>query len=75
MGSDTRTGTGSVVTTQQQAGLRIDDAAQYLGISRRSVYRLIEAGELDRVKIGRRTVVLRESCDDYLVRLADGSVQ
>ena len=72
MGSDTRTGTGSVVTTQQQAGLRIDDAAQYLGISRRSVYRLIEARELDRVKIGRRTVVLRESCDAYLARLTGG---
>ena len=31
--------------------LRIDEVAQYLGISRRTVYRLIEEEKLDAVKI------------------------
>lgn len=31
--------------------LRIDEIAKYLGISRRTVYRLIEEGKLDAVKI------------------------
>ncbi|AYR03032.1 hypothetical protein J1761_gp53 [Gordonia phage Kroos] len=55
-----------------QGALNIDDTAVYLGrISRRQVYRLIEAGHLDRIHIGRRAVVTRASCDRYLASLVD----
>lgn len=39
------------------------------GISRRQVYKLIDAGELQRVKIGARAFLVRESIDAYIARL------
>ncbi|AXQ62758.1 hypothetical protein KNU22_gp52 [Gordonia phage Stultus] len=50
-----------------QGAMSIDDTAVFLGrISRRQVYRLIEDGHLDRIHIGRRALVTRESCDRYI---------
>ena len=72
MGSGASTDTGRVVTTDQRAALSVTDAAGYLGISRRTVYRLIADEHLVRAKIGRRTVVTRESCDQYLAGRVDG---
>lgn len=39
------------------------------GISRRQVYKLIDAGELQRVKIGSRAFLIRQSIDAYIARL------
>jgi excisionase family DNA binding protein len=35
----------------------INDAAAALGLSRRSIYNLIEAGRIRKVKIGRRSLI------------------
>ncbi|AYE95811.1 excisionase [Mycobacterium paragordonae] len=40
-----------------------------LGVSRRAVYRLINEGELTRVKIGTRALVTSSSVRDYVDRL------
>ena len=56
-----------------QAVLSIPDAGRYLGgISRAQVYKLIDAGQLTRVKIGRRAMITRASCDQYLESLVNG---
>ena len=53
-----------------QAALSIPDTGRYLGgISRAQVYKLIDSGHLTRVKIGRRAMITRESCDQYLTSL------
>lgn len=44
----------------------ISEAAQYLGVSRRKIYELIEWGELKAVKLGRSTQVERESLDRFI---------
>ena len=43
------------------------------GISRRQVYKLIDAGELQRVKIGARTFLVRKSIDAYIARLVEAT--
>ena len=52
----------------------IEAAQEYLGgVSRTTIYALIEAGEIQRVNIGRRAFVTRESMDRYVERLASGA--
>lgn len=43
------------------------------GISRRQVYKLIDAGELQRVKIGTRAFLVRNSIDAYIARLVEAT--
>lgn len=43
--------------TVQPLSYNIDDAAHALGISRRSIYNLIDSGKLRKVKAGRRTLI------------------
>lgn len=40
--------------------LSINEVCQLLGISRRTVYRMIEQGDLNKIKIGSRTLIKRE---------------
>lgn len=65
-----------------QGAMNIADTQVYLGrISRRQVYRLIDAGLIDRIHVGSRALVTRASCDRYLMslvearRAANGGVQ
>ena len=48
----------------------IEEAARAIGGSRSTVYRLIETGDLERVKIGRRALVTTESIREYVARLS-----
>ena len=48
--------------------LSVSEAAEYLRISRSSVYRLFSTGELRARKIGKRTLVRREDADALLAR-------
>ncbi len=50
-------------TDHSGGALTIDGAAQYVGVSRASIYRLIQRGELTPRKIGRRTVIARADLD------------
>ena len=44
------------------------EAAMYLGISIRSLDNLLSAGEIPKVKIGRKTVVRVDDLDNFLNR-------
>ena len=46
--------------------LTIDETAEYLRVSRRTVYRLIDAGHLSRFKVGRRALITRQSLTLYV---------
>ncbi|MCE4226749.1 helix-turn-helix domain-containing protein [Methylobacterium sp. C25] len=67
------------MTKQQQAeaavglataALSVDELAVYFRISRTSVYRLFNAGDLKPIKIGRRTAIRRVDADAFLARCA-----
>jgi excisionase family DNA binding protein len=45
--------------------LTISEAAKYLGVGRREVYRLIESEEIKAVKLGRSIQVQKESLDRF----------
>lgn len=44
----------------------IEEAANILGVSRRTVYVLIDNGELPAIKIARRRLILREDLATFL---------
>ena len=48
---------------KQKAFLSINETSKLLGISRRTIYRLIERGELKINKIGNRTILQRSEID------------
>lgn len=50
----------------ERAALGIREAAEYVGLGRSTVYKLLEEGRLTSRKIGSRRLVLRESCDKFL---------
>jgi excisionase family DNA binding protein len=45
--------------------LTVGQAARFLGISRSTLYQLIEFGEIKAVKSGRVTLIEKESLDDF----------
>jgi len=49
----------------------INDAAKTLGIGRTLLYRLINSGELDVVRLGARTLVTRASIEALIERKTD----
>jgi excisionase family DNA binding protein len=56
--------------------LSVKDAQAVLGgISRTTVYELINSGDLQRVKIGTRALITSESVAAYMVRQRHGSAQ
>lgn len=57
---------GRIFTMPEQKFLSIADAQLELGISRSGLYRLIAAGELDRIRIGGRPKITRRSIDRYV---------
>lgn len=52
--------------TARPAAYSIDQAAKQLSISRTGVYRLIDAGQIRRVKIGHRSVIPATEIDRIL---------
>lgn len=47
----------------------VDEAADMIGISRRSIYELLRSGQLRSVKIGARRLVRRSDLDTFLEEL------
>ncbi|GAA5147328.1 hypothetical protein GCM10023340_19590 [Nocardioides marinquilinus] len=45
-----------------------DSVARLLGISSKSAWRLLDRGELPRIKIGARTFTTRQSLDELIAR-------
>jgi excisionase family DNA binding protein len=48
--------------------VRVEEAAQYLGLGRSKTYELIAIGELPVVRIGRATRIPMEALRDYVSR-------
>jgi excisionase family DNA binding protein len=53
--------------------LTMQEAAEWLRVSRWSVYALIHANQLDTIKIGRRRLVSREALNECVKQLAKGA--
>jgi excisionase family DNA binding protein len=50
----------------QKAFLNTDEAALLIGISRRTLYRLLENGALPKRKLGNRTIIRRADIDELM---------
>lgn len=48
---------------QAREFLNVKDVAQLIGIGTRTVFRLIEQGQLPKIKVGKRTVIKRSDVD------------
>lgn len=55
--------------------LKLPEAASYLRISRSSLYRLFDRGELKSIYVGARRLVSKRTLDAYIQRLEDGNGQ
>lgn len=53
--------------------LSVADAAEATGLSRSSIYKLIDNGELDSLKIGSRRLVITDSIDRFIDRLRNAN--
>ncbi len=47
--------------------MSLNDAARWIGVSRSTIYRLVAKGEIPKIKIGRRTVVLSSHLTEFLL--------
>ena len=52
----------------QRELLKVDDAARRLSVSRTVLYELMDAGEIDWVKVGRSRRVIKSSIGTYIER-------
>jgi excisionase family DNA binding protein len=55
------------------AALTVDEAADYLRVSRATIWRLLRNKLLARARIGGRTVVRRVDADAFLARAVDAA--
>lgn len=58
---------------EERAGWRVNEWAELVGIARRQVYRLIQAGDLKTAKVGDSRIIL-ESPREFLERHIDDSL-
>lgn len=58
-------------TPVQRRLLKVDEAAAYLGIGKRTMQKLIsdDSGEVRKLRIGTRTLIDQADLDDYVERL------
>nr|WP_293856988.1 helix-turn-helix domain-containing protein [Sphingomonas sp. SCN 67-18] len=49
--------------------VRVERAIRMLGIGKTKLYELIAEGELEAIRIGRRTLIMQSSIDDFIQRL------
>lgn len=49
---------------------RIDEVAEMLGLGRTTIFKLLEQGDLRRVKVGARTLILASDVDALVHRQA-----
>ena len=49
----------------------IEEASEFLGIGRTKLYEAINKGKLRAKKYGKRTILLKDDLDDFLINLED----
>lgn len=54
----------------QRKTFKVNEVAEALGLSRTTIYKLIGAGELQRIKLGATTLIAADSVDALLQRNA-----
>lgn len=47
-------------------GLTIDESATYSGIGRNTIRRLVDWGKLPVLKVGRKTIIRRDTLEEFL---------
>ncbi|MBP3815324.1 MAG: helix-turn-helix domain-containing protein [Firmicutes bacterium] len=52
--------------TEIKMGLTIDESATYSGIGRNTIRRLIDWGKLPVLKVGRKTIIRRDTLEEFL---------
>ena len=57
-----------VETLQAKQFLSTDEAGELLGLSRRTIYRLISRGELEVHKVGGKNIILRSTIDNLFTK-------
>ena len=57
------------MSPQEKPLLTMEEACQFLGLSRSTVYRLIADGELRLIKVYNRSLIARRDLDGYVERL------
>ena len=55
--------------TSRPLCVRVDQAMRLLDIGKTKLYELLASGDLEAIRIGRRTLVMRDSIDDLVMRL------
>jgi excisionase family DNA binding protein len=55
------------------AALTVDEAADYIRVSRATIWRLLKSKSLARIRIGGRTVVRRVDLDALLAKLVEAA--
>jgi len=58
---------GNAAAPSDALAYSVDDAAQVIGLSRSKIYELFDTGELQPVKVGRRTLIERGELERFLV--------
>lgn len=56
----------SALSSPRRTLLTVDEAAEYLRVSRRQVYNLVRAGDLPAVRVGQRLRIRPDDVDAYL---------
>lgn len=54
----------------QRKTFKIDEVSQALGIGKTTIHKLLREGELQKIKLGRSTLILAESVEALLQRHA-----
>jgi excisionase family DNA binding protein len=54
---------------ENKATMTVDQAAVYLGISRAFAFRMVSAGEIPSVRLGRRILVPRAALEQWLANV------
>jgi excisionase family DNA binding protein len=64
-----------VTAEREKALFTVEEAQDYLSVSRMTIFRLLKAGDLRRVKIGRVTRIPRASLDAFIEHQETGSYE
>lgn len=62
-----------IVRSSQPICVRVNQAMRLLDIGKTKLYELLASGDLEAIRIGRRTLVLQESIDELVDRLRAGA--
>jgi len=62
-------------TTQQQGLATVDDAMKFLSIGRTKLYELVNAGHIERIKLGGASRFTWRSLHEFVDKLASGEIE